>query len=244
MRDELFKHPESSKKFEFNEAVANVFEDMLSRSIPFYQEVLRLTGELTLKFCHPGSVIYDLGCSTGTLIHYLADLIAPFRIPVTIKGIDSSQAMLDKARSQSNSSHEPLAIEWICGDIQTTPILKPTVIILNYTLQFVSPETRQAFVTKLHAELEPGGLLIMSEKLRSDQLVVRELETECYESLKRRHGYSEIEISRKRQALENVLVSFSLEDNLSLLRNAGFESSGIAFKWHNFATFWAVKDPM
>ena len=237
MRDELFQKPlKALTEFEFNDEVAAVFDDMIHRSIPFYDEVQKMVADFVDYFYRTGSDVVDLGCSTGTTIAYLAKHC---QAPVTrFLGIDDAPAMLSKARSSFKDSR----IEFVSGDIRHVDLGQPSVVLMNYTLQFVRPLYRQHVLNRIHQALSPGGILILSEKVLEDATPLSRLFMEMYWKFKRRQGYSDMEISRKRDQLENVLIPYTATENREMLQRAGFAQSEIFFKWHNFASFIAIKD--
>lgn len=239
-QDMLFSEQPYPKKFEFNQEVANVFDDMISRSVPLYQEVTQSIVEWTYLFYQKGSVIYDIGCSTGTTICALTDTL-PF--PIRAIGVDTSQAMLDKAllKLSSHPSNDKHSITFLCEDVCQLEFEPSSVAIINYTLQFISVAKRLPLLKKLYQSLNDGGLLIISEKLRSSCPEFQESTTRIYESFKERAGYSKTEIERKKEALDDVLIPLTLEEEVELIRNAGFSKVEPMIKWNNFCTFVAIK---
>ncbi|GAB4436177.1 MAG: carboxy-S-adenosyl-L-methionine synthase CmoA [Turneriella sp.] len=241
MRDEIFKHPGSGKApFEFNAQVAEVFDDMVSRSVPFYREVLRMTAELAHDFYQPGTQIYDLGCSTGALAHALAD---EFGVePFAYTGVDNSAPMVERARlhaPQTNPGGRQITFE--LRDIAASDFLPASVFVSNYTFQFLRPLARQALLRRIYTALNNDGCLLLSEKCLEDSADVSRLYADHYHAMKARNGYSELEIAEKREALENVLIPFRVSENIEMLREAGFNPVSIFFKCYGFTSFLALK---
>ena len=234
MRDEIFKKP-ISKQFEFDESVATVFDDMISRSVPYYQIVLDLTSDFLNRYLKDESQALDLGCSTGTTLFKLLELNKTFKL----KGVDNSKPMLEIARNKANAYG--VEIEFILGDILEVELKNSDAIILNYTLQFIRPLLRESFVKKIYENLNEGGVFVLSEKILFEDKKVAVDIIEIYEEYKEKQGYSKYEIAQKRQALENVLIPYSEDENKTMLKNAGFRSVESLFKWGNFATFIALK---
>jgi len=238
-RDNLFTGADSPEKFEFNESVARVFDDMLERSIPLYRECQEMTIRWCLRFAREGTSIYDLGCSTGTLLKNLADQF-PADAGIRLIGVDNSSPMLEKARGKLAST--PLAWKLAQADLEEDfPLTNASVVILNYTLQFIPPERRLDTVRKIYRGLNAGGLLILIEKVKSENSRLDQTYIEFHHAFKRSQGYSQLEISRKRDALENVLIPLSAGENIHLLREAGFSPAEMFCKWNNFAGFVALK---
>ena len=239
-RDTIFKTSQPNvADFRFNKAVAEVFDDMVDRSVPFYAEMQRMVTELAADFATPQSVVYDLGCSTGTT---LVALNASLPANVKLVGIDNSPEMLERCRAKLNHAGITRPHELVCGDLHGHLDLKDaSVVVLMLTLQFVRPLYRDQLVTEIARNLKPGGCLILVEKILGEDATFNRLFIKYYYEMKRRHGYSELEISQKREALENVLIPYRLEENRLMLAHAGFRTSEVFFKWHNFAGLAAIK---
>ena len=238
-KDTLFKKPSTPCAFEFNESVARVFDDMLERSVPFYKECQQMVIDLVLHFAQKGSAVYDLGCSTGTLLRLLVKTI-PANLKVRFVGLDNSEAMLKKARGKLKGHLK--RCDLVAADLESGfELADASVVIMNYTLQFIPPKRRAAMLKKIYKGLRPGGGLILIEKVRGESDGLNHLFVERYHGYKRERGYSKLEISRKREALENVLIPLKPGKNRDLLEGAGFRQVDIFFKWFNFAGFLAVK---
>jgi tRNA (cmo5U34)-methyltransferase len=239
-KDNLYQDPQAPPDFTFNARVAEVFDDMLQRSVPCYQQVIDMTATLLARFVPAGGTVYDLGCSTGTTLLELSRRLAAKEI--TWIGIDSSAAMIEKATLKAEMLARTNAIRFVHGDITTLDPEPCGACILNYTLQFIRPLARKSFLARLHAALRPGGILIVSEKIISHDLLLNRAFIDFYHDFKRGRGYTETEIARKREALENVLIPFSIKENTELLAKAGFARVEPFFQWFNFASFVAVRD--
>ncbi len=237
--DRLYQDDSDPEDFEFNERVAEVFDDMLDRSIPFYQEVITATAQLLSQHLKEGDSICDLGCSTGTPLLEFARLLQ--NEGFSFIGIDNSQAMIDKARLKAQLYSQDKSISYRRGDISGLELPGSGAFILNYTLQFIRPLQRPPLIRRLYENLKPGGLLILSEKTICEDKWLNRRFIDVYHRFKRERGYSELEIARKREALENILVPFSVEENRALLSKAGFETVATFFQWFNFSSFVAIK---
>lgn len=233
MKDELFRIPGTGKTpFEFNAQVADVFDDMVSRSVPYYNEVLQMSAELAQDFYQPGTKLYDLGCSTGALKKQLSEEIA-------YTGIDNSVEMIARAVAACPGNNSEAS--FITADMTEYTYQPASVFVSNYTFQFLRPLARQTFLKKLYETLVPGGCLILSEKCLEDSADVSRVFANRHHALKERNGYSKLEIAEKRDALENVLIPFRVSENVEMLREAGFNPVSIFFKCYNFASFLAIK---
>lgn len=238
--DRIFADPMARPNdFVFDARTANVFDDMVDRSVPFYGELQRMIGELSTEFAVPGSTLYDFGCSTGTTLALLHPLVHP---EVRFVGIDNSQQMLDKARQKLAPRIAERALDLRLADLhELQGVENASVAILMLTLQFVRPLHRERLVRTICEGTREQGCLILVEKLTESDTLFNRLFIGFYHDMKRRHGYSELEISQKREALENVLIPYRLEENRDLLLNAGYRKFQLFFRWYNFCGMIAVK---
>ncbi|MEA2047460.1 MAG: carboxy-S-adenosyl-L-methionine synthase CmoA [Campylobacterota bacterium] len=231
MRDKVFERA-IEKKFEFDEAVASVFDDMLSRSVPFYDEVRKLVIALILTEQKEGLKVLDLGSSTAK---FLLDLHSKMRTDMQLKGLDNSTAMLERAQQKCLAFGANIELE--LADMLTYEYDREDIIVANYTLQFIRPMQRVELVKKLYAGLKEGGMFIFSEKVVfEDKKLDKEL-IDIYYTYKKEQGYSDYEIAQKREALENVLIPFTMEENIQMCKDAGFSTISTLFQWANFVTF-------
>ncbi|MFU8819319.1 MAG: carboxy-S-adenosyl-L-methionine synthase CmoA [Desulfurivibrio sp.] len=239
-RDRLFQEGGITGDFRFTDRVAEVFDDMLARSVPNYQQVIEMSALLLDQLLLPGDRLYDLGCSTGnTLLHLARRLKTP---ELTLIGLDNSPAMIAKATRKAENYSLKEQVEFIEADITSFPCPRAGGILLNYTMQFLRPLQRTEFASRLHQYLRPGGVLILSEKVISHDPEMNRRFIDFHLDFKRARGYSEIEISKKREALENVLIPFSPEENRQLLHQAGFRRVESFFQWFNFTSWVAIKE--
>ncbi|MBN1140967.1 MAG: carboxy-S-adenosyl-L-methionine synthase CmoA [Deltaproteobacteria bacterium] len=239
-RDTLFSVEKTPQPpFEFNDQVAGVFDDMIERSVPLYRELLRRQAALASRFYREGSRIYDLGCSNGNF--GLALLEAMDGRSFEMVAVDSSAPMIEAFRKRLVPLAGADRIGLRTADIREVPLREASVAVLNLTLQFLPLGERDGLVERIHAALRPGGALLMTEKVIHADEGLSELQREFYYAFKRENGYSELEISRKREALENVLIPETAERHLERLRQAGFRKIELWLKWFNFASFLAVK---
>ncbi len=238
-RDTIFASElERISGFRFDDRVAQVFPDMISRSVPGYQAVIAMTGELAAHYARPDSVCYDLGCSRGAGALAMASRVGP---QVKIIAIDSSEEVIEQFRKDLAATGESLAIEISCGDVLDMEVGNADFVALNYTLQFIDPTKRLQLIQKISRGLNSGGALILSEKIRFENEETDQLMTELYYDFKRRQGYSELEISQKRSALENVLIPETQSAHLERLNKAGFSQVSVWFQCLNFCSFLAIR---
>ncbi len=235
MNDKVFTKP-IKKQFEFDEEVAAVFDDMLQRSVPFYGEAQKITEFFVLKGLENGGLIYDLGCSTASL---LLSIHRKLKTKATLIGLDNSEAMLEQARKKSEAYGANIEVK--NADILEYDYKKAEVFVSNYTLQFIRPLVREELVKKISSALNKEGIFIFSEKVISHHSKLNKDLIECYYDFKKTQGYSEYEIMQKREALENVLVPYSEDENIKMALNCGFSHCEVVFRWANFATFIAIK---
>ena len=225
-----------SKKFEFDEAVASVFDDMLSRSVPFYDEVRKLVISLILAEQKEGMKVLDLGSSTAK---FLLDLHSKMQVPMKLKGLDNSQAMLDRAEQKCQAFGAGIELE--LADMLTYNYQDEDVIVANYTLQFIRPMQRLELLKKIYDGLHKEGMFIFSEKVVFEDKLLDKQMIDIYYEYKKEQGYSEYEIAQKREALENILIPFTIKENIQMCKDAGFKQIETVFQWANFVTFVAKK---
>jgi len=238
-KDSLFDVEQISEDFIFNERVARVFDDMLDRSVPFYHEVILSIARILRSTLQNRARIVDLGCSTGATLLQLSSLLKEKEFQYT--GIDNSQAMLDQARLKAELFSKQESLHFIAGDITEVEQPDTSAFILNYTLQFIRPLHREEFLKRIFANLTPGGVCIISEKTISHHPKLNRSYIDIYHQFKKERGYSELEIAKKREALENVLIPCSIGENRSMLQSAGFTEVEPFFQWFNFVSFLAIK---
>jgi tRNA (cmo5U34)-methyltransferase len=246
-KDKVFSKPMGKiRPFEFNENVAHVFDDMAHRSIPFYNQVEQMTASLAATFWQDDTAIYDLGCSTATCSLLVHNEIQKQRgiVPggFEIQAIDSSVPMCAEAKEKvSSAGIDSSVIHIRHGDILDIDIKNASVVIMNYTLQFIPPLKREKLIRKICAGLGENGVLLVSDKALQSHTDISRIFIDKYYDYKRTHGYSELEISQKREALENVLVPYHINEEENLFKKCGFDSVDIYFSWYNFTSFICVK---
>ncbi|MBQ8708247.1 MAG: carboxy-S-adenosyl-L-methionine synthase CmoA [Succinivibrionaceae bacterium] len=241
MKDSLFAAPrETNTPFVFDENVAEVFPDMARRSIPGYETIIETIGRLAAAYAREGTRIYDLGCSLGEASVAARRCV---RSPnVALVAVDNSEAMVRRCRSVLSSYRSEVPAEVVLGDIASVPVENASVVILNFVLQFIARDRRLGVLKKIHDGLCPGGILILSEKMCNADPLMEDLLTGQYFDFKRKNGYSELEISQKRSALEDVLVPDTWEEIRDRLRQAGFVHADRWFQTYNFCSIVAIKE--
>jgi len=239
-RDTIYSTPRTSvPPFEFDAAVAEVFDDMIHRSVPMYGEIIRRQAQLVQRACRPGTRVYDLGCSTGNLAMALCG-----RMPAgafEMVAVDSSQPMLDIFKKRLSAAGRSEGITQVRSDIRQVNMGRAGVVVVNFTLQFIPPVDRDALIQRIYEALVPGGMLLFSEKTMHPNQALSDLQVEFYYRFKRENGYSELEISQKREALENVLVPETVEAHHDRLRRCGFSGVDVWLKWFNFCSWICTK---
>lgn len=239
-RDSIYAQPQGQVvDFAFTDAVADVFPDMIRRSVPGYETIIGLLGVIARQYAQPESRIYDLGCSLGAATLSMA---AQIRVPgVRFVCVDNSVAMTGRCGQIMQRRLPDGHFEVVCDDIQHVVLENASVVVLNFTLQFLRPEERLAMLGRIYAGLRPGGVLVLSEKLRFADTAEQELMTNLHLEFKRANGYSELEISQKRSSLENVLIPDTFGEHVERLQAAGFGQVVRWFQGFNFASLLAVK---
>ncbi len=242
IKDSLYSQPLGQVNgFAFDENVAQVFPDMIQRSVPGYQTIIAAIGLLAGRFAKPQSVCYDLGCSLGAASFSMRQNITVENCRII--AIDNSTAMLTRLESilANETSRHSTVIELQCADIRDVVIENASIVVLNFTLQFLPVEDRKSLLAKIYNGLLPDGALIISEKLAFDDARQQTLQIDLHHAFKKAQGYSELEISQKRTALENVLIPETFAQHQQHLKSVGFSSAELWFQYFNFASFIALK---
>ncbi len=242
--DKIFSFDsQRSSDFVFDEKVAEVFEDMLNRSIPLYAEQQKMIGDIARRFWVPGTGVVDLGSSLGTTLINIANSLPDAE---SLTGYDNAQPMIKRAVANVSAANLSDRISFRTADLNGEPddfsIGNTSVITLCWTLQFVRPLKRDRLIRKLYESLVDGGILIITDKILTNDSNMNRFFIDFYYDYKRRNGYSEEEINRKREALENVLIPYRFDENFELFKRNGFEIVETFFQWHNFAGFLCVKN--
>ncbi len=235
-KDSVFAKPLSAvKAFEFDEEVTQVFDDMITRSVPGYDLLVKLVALYADIFVTEQTEVFDLGCSTGVLTRVIAQQVKSRN--VVVNAVDNSQSMINKCRQ----SHAEYDIDWFCEDLEAVTIKNASMVVLNLTLQFVKPDQRNKLLNKIYQGLNPGGVLILSEKVNFGDPTRQKTMTELYQGFKKIQGYSDLEISQKRAALENVLIPDTPEVHKKRLCESGFDQVFDCFHCFNFVSYLALK---
>jgi tRNA (cmo5U34)-methyltransferase len=238
--DNIFKTKiEKSSDFKFDSIVVNVFDDMVVRSVPFYLEFQRMITELSADYAKPGTSLYDLGCSTGTTLISLNKILDD---SINFIGIDNSQEMLDMCRGNFEKEGFKRNYELKYSDLNKhVEISNASVVVMCLTLQFIRPVYRKKLVKSIYDQLNPGGCLILIEKVIAENTEFNRQMIKFYYDFKKRNNYDELEISQKREALENVLIPYKLSENIEMLGEEGFRAVETFFKWYNFTGIIGIK---
>jgi len=237
-KDQIYRQPLAEVAgFRFDAAVAQVFPDMIERSVPGYLTIVENIGVIGAQFYQQGSRCYDLGCSLGAVSFALRRQNP--QLPIV--AVDNSEAMLARCGENLSRAGERHNIELLCADINDLKIENASVVVLNFTLQFIAPEQRKALLARIYAGLNEGGVLILSEKISFENVEQQQRFTDLHHGFKRANGYSDLEISQKRSALENVLIPETLQQHQQRLQAVGFRSVECWFQCWNFVSLLVVK---
>ena len=227
------------KPFKFDENVAKVFPDMISRSVPGYDLIIMMLESITRQYLQEDSNCYDLGCSLGAST--LSMMHGIDKKDCKIYAIDNSYPMIKKCKSYLDLYHTPAEINLICSDIQDVKIRNASIVVMNFTLQFIEPKYRTEIIQKIYDGLNPGGILILSEKISFVENTKHNLNDELHLNFKRQQGYSNLEVSQKRSSLDNVLIRENLQIHEDRILKIGFSTFEMWFRCFNFVSLLAVK---
>jgi len=240
-KDTLFSDQSDTPtgSFEFNEPVVRVFSDMIERSVPGYRQLLELTPLVARSAVQPHTKVYDLGCSLGA-----ATLAArrAIQVPgVEMVGLDSSPEMVARCRSIVAEDNSTVPVDIQVADITEQTYEHASLCLMYFTLQFVALDQRADLLSRIYEGLIPGGVLLLAEKLRFDTPDEQDWMDEHHLSFKRSQGYSDLQIAKKRQAIENVLIPQTANEHERALKQAGFRHVHRWFQCLNFSCFVAIK---
>ena len=239
-KDTVFSNPQKDiVPFSFDEQVADVFPDMLKRSIPGYDVSLQMITLFASRLAKDDSRMYDLGSSLGAASLALAEGVRAKN--TRIIAVDNSPSMINRSKKILTSVSGAELIHLVCADIRTIKIENASLVVLNYTLQFLDPSERAELIQSIYSGLIHGGGLLLSEKIAFDNAREQDFQTDWYHAFKEFNGYSKLEISQKRSALENVLIPDSWQTHQKRLQNAGFKSIHLWQRFFSFASIIAIK---
>lgn len=241
--DTIYTDDNGSEPFRFDDRVARVFPDMLRRSIPGYAASIEAIGSLASRYVRAGTNCYDLGCSLGAATIAMRQGIQ--EPGCRIVAVDSAPAMIERAKEVVATDINPPAlmtdVDFVLGDIRDIEFANASMVVLNYTLQFLPPEDRDLVLQRICENLNAGGLLVLSEKVVDENPEMEKLLVELHHEHKRRNDYSALEISRKRAALENVLIPETVAAHRARLKKAGFSHSAVWLRYFNFVSIIALR---
>ena len=239
-RDTIYAEPLADPGlFAFDDNVAQVFPDMIKRSVPGYPTIVAMTGLLAARYASAGSTLYDLGCSLGaSTLAMRQNLQTP---NCRIVAVDNANEMLQRCKTLIDTDTHDTPVELVCAALQDVAIEDASVVVLNFTLQFVEQAQRDNVIQAIYDGLRPGGIMVLSEKVVFEDPHLNALNIDLHHEFKRANGYSDLEIAQKRDSLDNVLIPESLQDHRKRIAQAGFSSCDVWFQCFNFASLVALK---
>jgi len=225
--------------FDFDDKVVEVFPDMIRRSVPGYESIIRHLGAFARLFVTDNSRVYDLGSSLGAASLSMRRNITTTEVEMI--AVDNSESMVERSKALFDAYESDIPIQVIQDDIENIDIFNASMVVLNFTLQFIKKESRTALLEKIASGIKPGGLLVLSEKIHFNNPVTQKFIDDMHLDFKRENGYSELEISQKREALQDILIPETFDEHRNRLFAAGFRSADIWYQQYNFASFVAIK---
>ena len=239
-QDLLYSQPrEAITGFVFDESVVSVFQDMIGRSVPGYSTLLSMFPVIAREFVKPETHCYDLGCSLGASTLAMQQGID--KQGVTILSVDNSRAMVEKCKALVKPYSDKVAINVQEADVCEVRVNNASMVVMNFTLQFIDAARRSALIENIFKGMNKGGVFILSEKIQFDTEMLQHRMTDLHHAFKKANGYSDLEISQKRSALENVLVPESIDAHIERLRSVGFSEAFVWFQCFNFVSLMAIK---
>ncbi len=215
------------------------FDNHIKKSVPGYE----FGHELICKYfdffvnIEPKKV-YDLGCSTGTLINKLNNRHA--NSSINFIGIDQETGMIETAKNNKRNNNNNL-LEFQNSNLYKIEFEKCSSIISYYTIQFIAPHYRQNLINKIYESLSWGGAFFFFEKTRRSDARFQDMSTHVYNEYKLSMGYSSDEIVTKSRSLVGILEPFSTKGNIDLLNRAGFIDIECIFTSFCFTGWLCIK---
>ena len=225
--------------FKFDDQVVKVFPDMIARSVPGYELVVPMIGLLARRYAQAGSNIYDLGCSLGAASLAISGAVRA--TDTQIIAVDNSGAMVAQLKKSLDGLDTRIPIRVIEQDILKTDIENASVVVLNFTLQFLDRGQRHTMLERIASGMRRGGVLIVSDKICFENAAEQDNQTAWHHDFKRTQGYSELEISQKRDALEDVLRPDTEQTHFQRFQAAGFSTAYRWFQCFSFTSYIACK---
>ncbi len=238
-KDTIYASQQQVKDFSFDETVVEVFPDMIQRSVPGYTTMVSTMGKLAGQYAQNNSNLYDLGCSLGAVTLSMRRNIEKQNCQII--AIDNSQAMIERCKLHLQGFRSDVPVDVQLADITEVNIENASVVALNFTLQFIAQPMRRALLEKIYAGLKPGGILLLSEKIKGENDTVDDVLIDLHHDFKRANGYSELEISQKRSAIENVMRPDTLSEHQQRLTDIGFTHTQVWYQCFNFCSMIAIK---
>lgn len=240
--DNIYSKPlDKVESFSFDSQVVQVFPDMIKRSVPGYEKIINSITMISKRCAQDNSNLYDLGCSLGAATLSMRRGIQG-KQDCQIISVDNSEAMVASAKQYINAYKSDIPVTVIQDDICNIQIENASMVVLNFTLQFLTPEKRLNLLSNIYKGLLPGGVLVLSEKFIFEDETNHQLLIDLHLDFKRSQGYSELEISQKRSSLDNVLISDTIEQHYQRLQQAGFKHNQLWYQCFNFGSILSIKE--
>ena len=235
-----FKALKTVPKFKFDHQISNIFDDMINRSVPGYQSILKIIEYLSYRYVNENENIYDLGCSLGA--SSLALLNGANNRNCNFFAIDSSLDMIKKSKINISSKYPEEIINFIHDDIRNIKFSNTSFVSLNFTLQFLPINERFDLIKSIKENMNKGGILVLSEKINFNDSLINKQKIDTHEKFKSKNNYTNLEIKQKKIALEGVLFPEKIEEHVSRLNKIGFKKIYHVLQSINFMTMVIINE--
>ena len=222
--------------FSFGGSTPKYFDKHITKSVPLYDMGQNMICKLSSFFLNNDSAVYDLGCSTGTLIKKVIEYNKGIKFKV--HGIDIEKNMIKEAKKKNRKKNN---VSFKCEDLVKVKLKKSDFIVSYYSIQFVKPKHRQLIFDKIYKSLNWGGAFVLFEKVRGPDARFQDLMTQIYNEYKRDIGYNETHIYNKSLSLRGVLEPFTTKANIDFLKRTGFTDITSVMKYSCFEGLLAIK---
>ena len=148
--------------------------------------------------------------------------------------------MLDVARKKVK--HTTWRVDFLCQDIRAFNLEGEfDVIVSGFSLHFLSPDEKEEILRKCLALLKDGGMFMDSEAVLSPSEKVYNMYMEKWKDFMRSNGFSDEEIGSHILKFLKDVKPMTVDNQLGLMRKAGFRDVECYFKYLNWAVFGGYK---
>jgi len=217
---------------------ADDFDQHIERSIRGYGNLIEDCVELSQYFVENGTVVCDIGCSTGRMLAAIRERNHERAPTARYIGLD-----IEPGFRRHWTQLEGSNIRFMVQDILAfEDFFDLSLVTSVFTLQFLPERYRREVCRRVFEGLVPGGAFIVAEKTFAKVSKIQDMLTSLYLHYKRRH-FSDEDILDKEKSLRDKMKPGREDDLIRLLTEVGFKADAIEPFWrsHMFAAYLCVK---